>query len=212
MSPRAPRARRAHAYHHGDLRAALLRSALELIAENDLARLSLRKVAERAGVSYAAPYHHFANKNDLLAAVAALAFDDLRVRLESAVRQKRSPMRRLEAALHAYLDFAIENPSYFRVMSMPEHAYVETAEGRAKLEAVQVCFTLLLDLVAEAGSRSREDPALRSLAVTVYAALRGFVGLCIDGDPIVRPDERGALQRALVGHLVTMVGGAESLR
>lgn len=198
--------RRPDAYHHGDLRAELIRSAVELIAEDDLARLSLRRVAERAGVSYAAPYHHFQSKNDLLAAVAAQAFERLRGRLERAIGRRRSAVRRLEAALHTYLDFAVENPSYFRVMSMPELAWVETDRGRAKLEAVRVSFALLLELVAAAGSVRRSDAALRALAMTVYATLRGFASLCIDGDPSIKPRERRALQRAVVGHLVTLVG------
>lgn len=199
------RPRRSAAYHHGDLRAELIRSAVELIAEDDLAQLSLRKVAARAGVSYAAPYHHFECKNDLLAAVAAQAFEDLRGRLESAIARRRTPARRFEAAAHTYLDFAVENPSYFRVMSMPELAYVETDEGKAKLEAVQASFALLLDLVAAAGPARRDDRTLRALAVTVYAALRGFASLCIDGDLILHPTERSALQRDVVGNLVTLV-------
>ena len=61
-------------YHHGDLRQALLRAAKQLIAEAGIENLSLRKLAERAGVSRTAPYHHFSDKNDLLCAIAAEGF------------------------------------------------------------------------------------------------------------------------------------------
>ena len=61
-------------YHHGDLRAALLAAARDMIAEAGIEGLSLRKLAERAGVSRTAPYHHFQDKNDLLCAIAAEGF------------------------------------------------------------------------------------------------------------------------------------------
>lgn len=205
MASPTARQRSASAYHHGDLRAALLRSALELVAEGDLQRLSLREVARRAGVSHAAPYHHFEGKNDLLAAVAAQAFERLRDRLQEAIRGRRSPRTRLEAAAHAYLDFARENPSYFRVMSMPELAYVETPDGRAKLEAAQAAFALLVELVAAASPVALGDADLRGLAVTVYATLHGFARLCIDGGVGASEAERRRLQRALVENTAAMV-------
>lgn len=201
------RPRSAPTYHHGDLRAALLRSAVELVAEGDLQRLSLREVARRAGVSHAAPYHHFEGKNDLLAAVAAQAFEELVARLRAAVRRRRSPRTRLEAGAHAYLDFARENPSYFRVMSMPELAYVETADGRAKLEAAQAAFSLLVELVAGACPAPLREADLRGLAVTVYATLHGFARLCIDGGLAGGQAERRSLQRALVANTAAMVAG-----
>lgn len=199
QKPRTP------SYHHGDLRAALLRSAVELVAEGDLRRLSLREVARRAGVSYAAPYHHFEHKDDLLAAVAAQAFEGLVTRLRAAVGRRRTPRSRLEAAAHAYLEFAFDHPSYFRIMSLPELAYVQTPEGSAKLEAAQASFDLLLELVSEASPRTPGPAERRALAVTVYSALHGFARLCIDGSLGANAEERRRLQRALVANVSTLV-------
>src|SRR3982074_1431728 len=72
-------------YHHGDLRRALVDAALALIAEGELGTFSLREVARRAGVTPAAPYHHFKDKTALLAAVAEEGFVALRARLEAAL-------------------------------------------------------------------------------------------------------------------------------
>ena len=68
-------------YHHGDLRRALVDAALALVTEEQDWGFSLREVTRRAGVSHNAPYNHFADKRDLLAAVAAAGFETLRMRL-----------------------------------------------------------------------------------------------------------------------------------
>ncbi|WP_156508836.1 TetR/AcrR family transcriptional regulator, partial [Oleiphilus sp. HI0132] len=72
-------------YHHGDLRNKLISISLEMLQENGMPGLSLRKLAERAGVSRSAPYHHFKDKNDLLAAVAEQGFEVLTEQLSSAI-------------------------------------------------------------------------------------------------------------------------------
>ena len=74
MNPTASQSATRPSYHHGDLRQVLLRSAKQLIAEAGIENLSLRRLAERAGVSRTAPYHHFSDKNDLLCAIAAAGF------------------------------------------------------------------------------------------------------------------------------------------
>ena len=85
-------------YHHGDLRQALIDGAIALIAEQDISSLSLREVARRVGVSHAAPYRHFADKEALLAAVAEEGF----IRLTASMRQQQQmvfddPLQRLQA-------------------------------------------------------------------------------------------------------------------
>ncbi|MET8119212.1 TetR/AcrR family transcriptional regulator [Micromonospora sp. NPDC005189] len=103
----------ARAYHHGDLRRALLVAALEAIEEVGPAALSLRDLARRAGVSHAAPAHHFGDKAGLLAALAAQGFDRLAQRLTEAGDD-------LLAAGVAYVDFAVTHRAYFEVMFRPE--------------------------------------------------------------------------------------------
>ena len=109
-------------YHHGDLRRALVDAALALIAEGELGTFSLREVARRAGVTPAAPYHHFKDKTALLAAVAEEGFVALRARLEAALAPvSPSDMRGRFAALsRAYLEFARARPAHYRVMFLPE--------------------------------------------------------------------------------------------
>ena len=109
-------------YHHGDLRRALVDAALALIAEGELGTFSLREVARQAGVTPAAPYHHFKDKTALLAAVAEEGFVALRGRLEAALASVApADLRGRFAALsRAYLEFARAHPAHYRVMFLPE--------------------------------------------------------------------------------------------
>jgi len=97
-------------YHHGDLRTAILQTAGKLLEEQGVATLSLREVARSAGVSHAAPYRHFADRDALLAALAGEGFARLSEALEAA--GARGPRARGEA----YVCFALEHRQRFRLM------------------------------------------------------------------------------------------------
>jgi AcrR family transcriptional regulator len=98
------------AYHHGDLRVAILRAAAEVLEQHGVSALSLREAARRAGVSHNAPYRHFADREALLAALAAEGFAQLGTALDSA--GAGGPRARGEAYVH----FALEHPQRFRLM------------------------------------------------------------------------------------------------
>ena len=103
-------------YHHGGLRAALISTALEAIAEHGAASLSLRELARRAGVSHAAPAHHFGDKTGLLTAVAAEGYQLLADDTTTAWQRTGSF---LEVGV-AYVRFAIAHPAHFAVMFQPD--------------------------------------------------------------------------------------------
>ena len=105
------------AYHHGDLRQAMIDAAEAVLAERGVEGFTLRECARRAGVSPAAPAHHFGNLVGLLTAVATLGFDDLSDSMEAAVAQATASGRdRLAAICDAYLDVALRRPGRFRVI------------------------------------------------------------------------------------------------
>src|SRR5215471_14967183 len=103
-------------YHHGNLKEVLVRAAFRLVAKSGLDRFTLREVARKAGVSHNAPYRHFRNKEDLVAALAAEAFRRLTASLRTAIAYGTNPGEKLREAALAYLRFAMENPSRFQVM------------------------------------------------------------------------------------------------
>jgi AcrR family transcriptional regulator len=114
--PPAKRAARA-SYHHGDLRRAILLAARLELEENGPVQLSMREVARRAGVSHAAPNHHFSTKDDLLAALGAEGFRVFAAALRSAADAGGDdPFRRLQVMGVGYLRFARENPGLFGLL------------------------------------------------------------------------------------------------
>lgn len=113
---RKRRVKRRPSYHHGDLRDALVRAARTILETQGLTALSLRGAARAAGVSPAAPYHHFPDKQALLDAVAAQGFDALTSAMEKRMAGKTDPSARLDASGIGYVTFALENPALFRLM------------------------------------------------------------------------------------------------
>jgi AcrR family transcriptional regulator len=190
------------AYHHGHLRAALLEAALSLVAERHLADLSLREVARRAGVTYAAPYHHFADKAALLAAVACQGFERLVSDLERVTTRRLSLESELIGMANAYVAFAVAHPSHYRVMFLPD--IKESTEANALHAVADRAFGMLLERVvrARAGESAR---AHLILATTVWAALHGLSLLAIDGTLRNKFPTPEKMMRSACGEIVGIV-------
>jgi AcrR family transcriptional regulator len=123
-------------YHHGDLRAALLGSAEAELAEHGIEAFSLRQVAKRAGVSHAAPAHHFGDANGLLTALAAEGFRQFGAM--QAAREAvadRTPRAQMIAAGLGYVDFAIARPALFRLMHSSDRPAFDTPDLGAVAKA-----------------------------------------------------------------------------
>lgn len=128
-SPGRPKKARRAAYHHGDLRQKLLAVAEEIILENGVDGFTLREAARRAGVSPAAPAHHFKDARGLLTAVALLGFREFGEALASADKAGGSdPARRLHEQGFAYVRFALEHPARFQLMFRDEKLDVTNEE------------------------------------------------------------------------------------
>jgi AcrR family transcriptional regulator len=103
-------------YHHGDLRAELVRIAREFVRQSGAEGWSMREAARKAGVSQAAPYRHFAAKAELLDAVSAEAYAELELRYQEAVRANADHAQHATAVAQAYLRFAFDEPQLFRLI------------------------------------------------------------------------------------------------
>src|SRR5258708_6887496 len=110
-----PRVPRKKSYHHGDLRRALLDAALALLEKSGVEALTLREGARRVGVTAGAPYHHFADKEAIVASVAEEGFVELGEAM-AAARDAADPASRLGAMGRSYVRFAVAHPAHFRVM------------------------------------------------------------------------------------------------
>jgi AcrR family transcriptional regulator len=163
-------------YHHGNLRQALIDAALGLIGEKGAAGVSFAEAARRAGVSPAAPYRHFRDREDLLAEAARLGFERFADRLEAAWAGGRpTPLRALEAMGRAYLAFAREETAYFAAMfeggCAPDDPALSASGARA-FEALRRACAALAD---QAPPEAR--PPAHMMALHVWALSHGVAAL-----------------------------------
>ena len=177
-------------YHHGHLRRALLDAALQVLTEEGLAGLTLRAVARRAGVSEAAPYHHFASKAALVEALVVETLQQLGQALQEAVQATAgTPLDRLVATGVAYVRFALEHRTRFQILYRPELRQlsrpVAHTDGIAPspIERAGIAaYRVLLDAIVacqQAGLVVSGDPLL--LALTAWATVHGLAQLLLDG-------------------------------
>ncbi|UUV31296.1 TetR/AcrR family transcriptional regulator [Amycolatopsis roodepoortensis] len=134
-------------YHHGDLRAELVRVSLDLIAEQGLGAFSVAEVARRSKVSPGAPYRHFPDKESLLAALAATVACQLADRVQKAIEAESEPVAALAAAAGAYTEYLIErragmNIIYSDGLQGPEHAALHEQTRRLTDQFVMLCLTV----------------------------------------------------------------------
>lgn len=169
------------AYHHGNLRQALLDAGETLLETEGVAGVSLRALARATGVSHAAPYRHFADKDDLLAALAARGFARLTTALHDATRTHPGDLtaRCLESC-RRYIELGCAHPAMYRLMfGQRLHGVGDQPE---LAQAGQAAFDALLASMEE-GRRAgvfRDEPVER-LALAVWSMVHGLTELAIAG-------------------------------
>ena len=181
-------------YHHGDLSAALVRAAMELLEESGETALSLRAVARCAGVSPAAPYRHYADREALVSAVATVGYRELAERLTAAHPSPSTPEELARVAI-AYVQFALERPALFRIM------FGEPCEGdNDEREAATAAVSHYVRAIVE---RTFPQADAEALATAIWALVHGLAFLHLDGkldasSPAVVADRVTAAIRALL--------------
>ncbi len=167
-------------YHHGSLREELITACVALIEAEGIGAVSLRRVARAAGVSPGAPYHHFADRSALLAAISVRGYELLERRLRQARQEAPTAARALGAMVETFVRFARDQPGYLHLMLRPElsrpqhHPEAQTA-GDA---AIQV-LTEVVEECQREGSAPPGDPG--PLVGMVWALAIGIVTLWLDG-------------------------------
>jgi AcrR family transcriptional regulator len=192
-------------YHHGDLKNALIEAGIEILASEGVHALSLRKVAQRAGVSHAAPYAHFADKQALIAAISTAGYQKVQERLERVWQENvDDPLRLLVRTAWEYVQFAVNEPAHFKITFS---GFVEKEQDYpALVEATQKTFGLLRQIVAkcqEAGVMRLGPTDLA--AVSIWGAIHGLVTLRLEGQvPHTALENRG-WQELLIFTLAQLV-------
>ena len=193
-------------YHHGNLREALIRAALELIAEKGPAGFTFADAARWAGVSPAAPYRHFRDRDELLADVARRGFEQFAAALEAAWDGGRpDPMTAFERTGKAYLAFARTEPSYYSAMfeaGVPLEASPElTAAGDRAFAVIRAASERLIEHVPP----GKRPPALM-MALHIWSMSHGIASLFGRGDAGRRKLPMSAEELLEAGVLVYLRG------
>lgn len=171
------------AYHHGDLRQALVAAAVQVVAEGKLGSLSMRDIARRVGVSNAAPYHHFKSKLELLSAVAAEGFRLMNAEMARQMENaKDDPDSRMRALGCGYVRFAVEHPAHYGVMFRADLVDVAEQAEQAEHEAEgNACFGRLMAMASEYTGEPPGVGKTRELALMCWTAVHGLASLWNDG-------------------------------
>lgn len=187
-------------YHHGDLRAALLEAARALLTEGGIEALSLRAVARRAGVSAAAPYHHFKDKAELVSALERVVTARLAGVKRTALEGLSDPEDRLRALGVHFVCYSIAHPAEFRLLCRPEMRLPFDADGGEEDPSFQILLEIIDEMIAQ--GRWRVDRKVA--AVTAWSLVHGLASLLVDG-PLrglaQNPEQVRALAESVTGSL-----------
>jgi AcrR family transcriptional regulator len=192
-------------YHHGDLRNALLAAAEAVLAERGVEGFTLRECARRAGVSHAAPAHHFVDVTGLLSALAALGFETLTLSMRQAREGVEEPGARLRAIGRGYVAFARAHPERFRLaFSWHRLNHQDPAlqiAGKAAFAELEAA----IRLVAKAPAVPLEGELLARL-INAWSVVHGFAHLLLQGqfDHLITTHGNAAVEAVLESVLAQM--------
>ena len=167
-------------YHHGDLRSALLAAALDIIGELGPQQLTIREVARRAGVSHTAPYRHFADKDQLILAVAEQGFELMRQTMtDKKAAAPQDEINQFAASGQAYIDFALQHPAHYRIM-YSGNLLSSTGQQSLQHTSSDTFKEMVSDMKTcqELNILRPGDPAQQALAI--LSTVHGFVTLVND--------------------------------
>ncbi|MFN8595627.1 MAG: TetR/AcrR family transcriptional regulator [Anaerolineae bacterium] len=185
-------------YHHGDLKNALIEAGADILAKDGVSGLSLRKVAQKAGVSHTAPYAHFADKQALIAAISTDGYRRLYEALAATtLHYANDPARQLIEGAWAYVQFAVNDTDHFKITL--SDAIEKEKDYPAFVAMSQQSFALVVQIVeaCQQAKVLKRGPA-DLIAVGVWSLIHGFVSLFLEGQISHTVLDRYALRDMLI--------------
>ncbi len=167
-------------YHHGDLKNALIQAGIEILSDEGVKGLSLRRVAKRAGVSHTAPYAHFADKQALVAAISTEGYKRLYAQFTHIDQEFSSdPLKKLVEVAWSYVQFAVNDPAHFKITF--SGVIEKEKDYPAFVEISQQSFAFIIEMVADcqAAGILRSGPT-DLIAVHIWGAIHGLATLLIE--------------------------------
>lgn len=198
-------------YHHGDLHNALIEAGLEILDREGIAAVTLRAIAARAGVSHAAPAHHFGNLKGLMTALAAIAFNRLYASIQEAIdAAPKDPAEQMRASGRGYVRFAETNPGLFRLMFTS--SLLDSSNPDLQ-QAGQRAYMQLWGVAAPAAALrgGTSDAEVRAVALHLWCTVHGFSHLLLEQQIAAPPGGEPRTSR-LPDIAALLVGNAKPLR
>jgi AcrR family transcriptional regulator len=193
-------------YHHGDLRAALIDAAIEVIGERGVRGFSMAEASRRLGVTSAAPYRHFADRDELLAEVGVRALRIFATMVTAEAANAQTPEQRLAAMARAYVRFAAEQRSLFDALFISGLDKSRFPELTRAWEPVDEML-LVVDEICEG-----DADAAKALADAVEASAHGHAALLRDGDYGEGPEAVRAAAGMAASATLALIAGRGALR
>jgi AcrR family transcriptional regulator len=193
-------------YHHGDLRSALVDAAIGVIADRGVRDFSLAEASRRLGVTTAAPYRHFADRDELLATVAVRALDVFAAMLADAADAAEAPAQRLAAMAGAYVRFAAHQRPLFDTLYNSGLDKSRYPELQRACEPVDALLAVVLEVC------DGDEAAADALADAVEASAHGYATLLIDGEYGEGPGAVDAAAAKAIASARALIAGRQALR
>jgi AcrR family transcriptional regulator len=181
--------KRPSGHHHGDLRRVLERAALELVVAKGVGGFTMAEASRRAGVSVAAPYKHYADRDALLSALVVRAYTEQREQYRAAMSQVTDPGEQLAAFAASYVQFAADQPALFELTFA---AGLDKARFPVLAEAGQALFT---ELSVPARALCGDDHQARRLVLAIAACAHGHAVFLGEGVLADLPDPLSEAKR-----------------
>ncbi len=193
-------------YHHGDLRPALVDAAIDVIAERGVRGFSLAEASRRLGVTTAAPYRHFADRDELLATVAVRALSVFAAMLADAADAAEAPAQRLAAMAGAYVRFAAQQRPLFDTLYSSGLDKSRYPELQRACEPVDTLLAVVLQVC------DGDADAAGALADAIEASAHGYATLLLDGEYGEGPDAVNAAGAKATASARALIAGRQALR
>ncbi|MBM9590589.1 TetR/AcrR family transcriptional regulator [Leptospira sp. 201903075] len=165
-------------YHHGDLKNSIIKSCHKLLQKKGASDFSLREVATLSGVSHAAVYRHFQHKEEVLEILSAIGFDRLGSLQKKVLQNLKNPDDYYVKLGLVYIQFAIKNPNYYRLMFQTKRPKESKILKRSKLKS----YAILVRGCRFYLKAKRRKENHRSFALMAWSLVHGYSNLCIETD------------------------------
>lgn len=165
-------------YHHGDLKNSIIKSCHKLLQKKGAADFSLREVATLSGVSHAAVYRHFQDKEEVLEILSSIGFDRLGSLQKKIPQISENPDEYFVKLGLVYIQFAVKNPNYYRLMFQTKRSNESSVLKRSKIKSYAI---LVRGCRFYLKAKRRKDNR-RSFALMAWSLVHGYSNLCIETD------------------------------